>query len=106
MAYAKNTTSNNISDAAEAVHWADMCDLDHFVQIYSNEQQIIEAVAGYFVNGVRFNEACILIGTAEHNREIEKLVRHIEPRVDAAIADGSFMILDAHETLSALMVNG
>jgi hypothetical protein len=106
MAHQQNNSTKFFSEAAAAPHWADMGERDHFVQIYSHEQQIIEAVAGYFVNGVRFNEACIMIGTPEHNRQIEKLVRYIEPRVDAAIADGSFIILDAHETLSEFMVDG
>ena len=99
--------ANSTSVADEtASHWADMTDRDHFVQLYADEQQIIEAVAGYFVNGIRFNETCVMIGTSEHNHEIEKLVRYIEPRVDAAIAGKSFIILDAHETLSRFMVGG
>jgi hypothetical protein len=105
MLYHQNITNEPASEPVPT-HWADMSDRDHFVQIYSSEEQIIEAVTGYFVNGIRFHDACILIGTAEHNREIEKLIRPIEPDIDAAIADGSFMILDAHETLSAFTVNG
>ena len=89
-----------------APDWADMSGRDHFVQIYTDDGHIMEAVSGYFLNGLRFNEACVMIGTGDHNREVERLVRAGGADVDAAISEGTFVILDACETLAAFMADG
>jgi MEDS: MEthanogen/methylotroph, DcmR Sensory domain len=86
--------------------WADMSGRDHFVQIYTEDQQIFDAVSGYFAQGLRLNEVCIMIGCRDHNRVIESLVRKMYPAFDAAMAENRFIVLDAKETLDKFVVNG
>jgi hypothetical protein len=86
--------------------WADMGGRDHFVQIYTDEQHILRAVSAYFVHGLRFNDSCIMIATREHTLTIEALIRESYPGFDAAVAEGRFVILDAHETLQKFTVGG
>ena len=101
-----NDLDKNAAALNSKLDWADTSGRDHFVQFYTQEAQIIDAVAAYFVHGLRFGEACIIAATPEHNTAILKRMREISPEVDSALIDESFIVLDAHETLAKFMVNG
>jgi len=83
-----------------------MCARDHFVQFYDEDQTIIESVAGYFAFGLRFGEGCVLVGMRSHNADIVSNMRSIGCDVDAALADGQLIVLDAEELLPKFMVAG
>jgi hypothetical protein len=90
----------------DTTSWADMCSRDHFVQFYDDDTTIVEAVAGYFAFGLRFNETCVLVGTAEHNTKILDAMRLIGADVAAAVTAGRLKVLDAAEMLDRFMVGG
>ena len=87
------------------LNWAEMRDRDHFVQFYSEESDIVEAVASYFAHGLRFGDVCIIAGTHEHNAAIESLVARLVKPFDRT-GEGNLIVLDAHETLSKFMIDG
>ncbi|MEP6945058.1 MAG: MEDS domain-containing protein [Acidobacteriota bacterium] len=102
-----NSHTNTIPTGEIAgTDWADMNGRAHFVQFYQDDETIINAVAGYFVHGLRFGEICIMVATHEHTQAIGDRMHEWDPSVGTALAENRLIILDAHETLGKFMVNG
>src|SRR5580704_2226882 len=76
----------------------------HLVHFYEEESLLFDTVAQFLGAGLQAGERVIVIATAEHRSAfVERLGRF---DVDAAIADGRILLLDARETLARFMVDG
>jgi hypothetical protein len=74
---------------------------DHMVQVYRDEEFLVDAVAQYIGTGLAGGEAAIIIARPEHR---ERFVRAIER--DGAFYPAALKLLDAETTLAKFMVNG
>jgi hypothetical protein len=79
---------------------------EHFVQLYSNDRFLVEAVALYAAVGLSKGEAMVLIATPEHREGIEQRLRDDGLAVDDLKTWGQLVSLDAAEMLSRFMVGG
>jgi len=86
--------------------WAEIAPCEHLVQIYSSEDVFLDSLEGFVAGGIAADDAVIVIATPEHRGELEQrlVARHID--VPAARLSGSYLPLDAHETLAQFMVDG
>src|SRR5262245_20535869 len=79
---------------------------DHFVQLYSDEAFLCEAVAEYAGTGLRRGEGVLIIATRAHRADF---LRGLEARghpIRAAMKRGQLVLLDADETLARFTAGG
>lgn len=76
------------------------------VQIYADEGSFIDTLSGFIGDGLRQGDVAVVIATAAHQTSLALHLRKAGIDLDAALADGSFIPLDAATTLSRFMVNG
>ena len=79
---------------------------DHFVQVYSDEGFLCEAVAEYASTGLRAGEGVILIATAAHRAAFVRRLEENGLPVRDAEARGQLALLDAEETLAQFIPGG
>ena len=68
----------------------------HVVQFYSDEDEFVELVSAYLIEGLQAGEEAIAIATPEHRAAL----------MDSARSFGSITLIDASEVLSSFMVDG
>jgi KaiC/GvpD/RAD55 family RecA-like ATPase len=77
----------------------------HAVQFYDHEQVLYATAAGFLGQGLVDEQPAILIATPAHRQPILEYLRGRMLDVDHAQRRGNLIVLDAHETLAALMVD-
>jgi DNA-binding NarL/FixJ family response regulator len=80
--------------------------LCHEAQFYSDDVIYRETVAHFIGTALRAGNAAILLATQPHRDSLFQSLKTQGVDVDAATQQGSYVSLDAAETLSKFMVNG
>ncbi|MGH3160434.1 MAG: MEDS domain-containing protein [Streptosporangiaceae bacterium] len=75
----------------------------HVVQFYGRDEELAERVTGYLLGALASAGVAIVIATPEHRREFETRLGQAGVDLAAARDDGSYLALDAGQTLSELM---
>ncbi|MGH3173149.1 MAG: MEDS domain-containing protein, partial [Streptosporangiaceae bacterium] len=75
----------------------------HVVQFYGCDEELAERVTGYLLGALASAGVAIVIATPEHRREFETRLGQAGVDLAAARDDGSYLALDAGQTLSELM---
>jgi PAS domain S-box-containing protein len=92
--------------AAPLFDWSEIAQHEHFVQFYETDEYLVASVAGFVRAALSEKQSAVLIATAEHAEDIQSALTDGGTDVAAAVEQGRFVILDAAETLSKLMVDG
>lgn len=79
---------------------------EHAVQFYETDAYLIGALGAFVEAGLRRGDQVIVIVTEEHRRALEARLGTKTSFVAAARAGGSYLALDAGETLAKFMVDG
>ena len=79
---------------------------DHFVQVYSDEAFLVEAVAEYLGTGLRRGEGAIVIATPSHCAAFVERLEADGIAAAAALRRGQLVVLDADETLARFTPGG
>ncbi len=79
---------------------------DHWVQFYETDGFLADSVGRFMADGLRRGDPGLIIATAPHRAAMIERIRANGVDVDAAIAEGRFVVLDAAETLATFMVDG
>ena len=79
---------------------------DHVVQFYQRDSELLAAVTPYLLAAVRAGEAVIVIATEAHRREFEAELRADGVDLAQARADGTFVALDAADTIALFTIDG
>src|SRR5215210_5780201 len=87
-----------VQDFAPRSEWSEMCESDHFVQFYETDAFLINSVGGFVQAGLDNAEACLVVATEAHRAGLENFLRARGIEVDAALAAGQFVSLDAADT--------
>lgn len=83
-----------------------MSDRGHSVQFYESPAFLMDRVAAFMAGGLEAGEAAIVIATPEHRASLEAELTKRGIDVPAARTAGTFLDLDACETLDMFMVDG
>ena len=75
----------------------------HVVQFYGRDEELAERVTDYLLGALDSGGVAIVIATAEHRREFETRLGQAGVDLAAARDDGSYLALDAGQTLRELM---
>ncbi|HET9752408.1 MAG TPA: MEDS domain-containing protein, partial [Myxococcales bacterium] len=78
----------------------------HAVQFYDSDEFLGARVVSFLRVGLREREPVVLIATPEHGALFRAHLGESGIGVDAALRDGSLVLLDARETLSKITVSG
>jgi hypothetical protein len=78
----------------------------HVVQFYGRDEELAERVTGYLLGALDSGGVAIVIATPEHQREFETRLGQAGVDLAAARGDGSYLALDAAQTLRELMAAG
>jgi hypothetical protein len=78
----------------------------HAVQFYRDEDSLIKVVADFLAEGLALGEPGIVVATPEHRRAIEEALAARRLDVKRMTQLGDLTVLDAHETLDSLLVDG
>lgn len=79
---------------------------DHIVQFYDSDAFLLAAVCEFLVPGLVNGDAGVVIATEEHRSCSIAALIDAGLDMDAAQASGTYVALDAAETLSKFMVDG
>ena len=100
------------SEAAcfDALNWPELLRQpnggDHFVQVYSDERFLVEAVGEYAGTGLRRGDGVIIIASASHRDAFARALESHGFNADEAAGRGQLVLLDAEETLARFTANG
>lgn len=78
----------------------------HVVQFYGHDEELVERVAGYLLEALGGGGVAVVIATPEHRREFEDRLRHGGADLAAARDSGTYLALDASQTVRELMPVG
>jgi hypothetical protein len=96
--------------ATETANWSELLQQphggDHFVQVYSDERFLYEAVAEYTGTGLRRGEGVIIIATASHRAAFMEQLEAGGVAARDAAQRGQLLVLDADETLARFTPGG
>lgn len=106
MTAAKTSTQSGNCCAGHdhEVSWADISPGEHVVQIYENDQVLLDALEGFIIGGLRSGESVVAIASAEHRLALNQRLESYG--VNARDLRSQFICLDAEQTLAKFMVLG
>lgn len=87
-------------------HWADFRPCEHWLQVFGEDEELMESLVGFVREAERAGEAMVLIATADHRHLLTRLLVADGMDVTAALSDQRLVVLDAETTLDRFLVNG
>ena len=89
-----------------SILWGALAPHSHLLQFYDDDVELLESLEAFVAEGLQAGDGVIVIATRAHGDGLrDRLMRGGVP-LDKAIQDGSYLALDADETLSWFMVDG
>jgi hypothetical protein len=88
------------------VFWGEIAPCDHFVQIYEENDILLDTLEGFVSGGIRAGEGVIVIATQSNRKALENRLQEKGLDLSATIQQEQYIALDAEETLSNFMVSG
>jgi len=79
---------------------------EHFVQFYETDEFLLDSVSGFIGAGLGAGAACIVIATKAHREGLEERLQATGLDLATASTRGTYLALDAGETLAMFMVEG
>jgi len=79
---------------------------EHLVAFYQAETGLASVVGDFVGSALRSRDAAIVVATSEHRAAFKAVIRAQGIDLDAVIADGRYVELDAGELLASLIVGG
>lgn len=79
---------------------------EHLVHFYEADPPLLESLADFIGTGLAAGEAGIVIVTREHREALEPSLRAAGVDGEAPLISGTYVVLDAADTLSRIVVDG
>src|SRR5829696_4233711 len=89
---------------APQIDWSKMSDSEHFVQFYENDEFLIESISGFVDAALRDGGGSVVIATPDHQSALNRKLVACGVDVAEAESSGRYVVLDARETLSRVML--
>lgn len=88
------------------VFWGEIAPTDHLVQIYENDDVIMDALEGFSVSGINAGDAVIIIATKNRLERLNTKLLSLGYDLDTLIVTRQYIPLDANDTLKMFMKTG
>jgi hypothetical protein len=87
------------------VFWGEIAPCNHLLQIYENDDVILDSLEGFVSSGFNAGESVIIIATDEHLSALNTRLQKKGVDVAAFLANDQYIPLDARDTLNLFMNN-
>lgn len=87
------------------VFWRDIAADDHVVQIYDDDQMLLNSLEAFAADGFDQDDSVVVIATPTHLNQLMKRLNDRGYGVNEFIARDQYIPLDAEDTLAKFMVN-
>ena len=98
--------NSNWQQSTAPVFWGEIAPCSHVVQIYENDEIILDALEEFVVGGIKADESVVVIATQAHLHTLNERLRSNGLNPLALQLEDQYIPLNAEETLSKFMVNG
>jgi hypothetical protein len=78
----------------------------HEVQFYSDDAVFLDGFTRFIAGALKASNAAIVFFTESHQENLLQRLKAEDVNIDSAIQQGTYISLDAADTLSTIMVNG
>jgi KaiC/GvpD/RAD55 family RecA-like ATPase len=78
----------------------------HFVQFFGTDSALAHSVSDFFVEGLRSEGTCIMIGTARHRAQVAEQLRARGYSLGPLVRDKRYLVADAAALLQKFSTNG
>ena len=79
---------------------------DHIVQFYASDAELFDQVGGHLREAIHSGAVTIVLASPAHARGFEARLAASGVDIDAAVAAGAYLVLDARETLQRFLIDG
>lgn len=94
------------SARATEFFWGEIAPCEHSLQLYEEEDALLDSLEGFVSNGITLGEGVVVIATPMHLLALHSRLGKKDIDLRAAKDTDQYIPLDAQETLSQFMVNG
>jgi hypothetical protein len=101
----EKSTDGPWSQSSYEVFWGELAPYDHVVQIYQDEDNFLELLAGFVSSGVASGDCTIVIATPSHIEALNGRLKMLGHSVADLIASRQYAPVDATEVLSKFMIH-
>ncbi len=88
------------------VFWGEIAPCNHLVQIYDNDEVVMDMIEGFVVSGFNSEEAVIIIATQNHLDALDARLTEQGFDINALRASNQYISLNAEIALTKFMVYG
>ncbi len=88
------------------VFWGEIAPTDHLVQIYENDDVVLDSLEGFVTSGFNAGDSVIIIATNKHLVALNDRLIKKGFNIDSPLLNHLYIPLNAQETLERFMVNG
>lgn len=96
--------------AASDVFWGEIAPCEHLIQLYDDDDALLDALEGFASGGLRAGEGVIIVATPNHLQGLNDRLRAHEEmggfNLDAARDRDQYIAVEAEKALSRFMVDG
>ncbi|CAN5851109.1 hypothetical protein BH11BAC7_BH11BAC7_32710 [soil metagenome] len=85
--------------------WGEIAPCNHLLQIYENDDVVLNSLEGFVSSGFTTGESVIIIAAQEHLEALNTRLKSRNVNVAAFIANDQYIPLNANEVLAKFMVN-
>ncbi len=85
--------------------WGEIASADHAVQIYEDDEVLINSLAGFVGDGINCGDTSIVVATPYHIAKLEEKLDQHGINVDALISQNRYVPVDAEEALESFMID-
>lgn len=86
--------------------WREVASCSHVVQLYEDDDALLDLLEDYVVGGILANDCVIVIATRKHLLDLKHRLSEHSLNANKLIASKQYIPLDAEEVLTSFMVNG
>jgi hypothetical protein len=87
------------------VFWGELAPNDHVIQIYRDEENFLELLAGFVDSGISCGDCAIVIATSSHLDALSKRLQAQGHSIANLITTRQYIPVDAVEALSRFMIH-
>jgi len=88
------------------IFWGELAFYDHVLQVYENDEVLIETLVGFVETGIHLGDCCVVFVTLPHMERLNEKLKSRGVDVEKVKADSQYIPVDADEMLSRFIVNG
>lgn len=106
MAQENIQVSNDWKQCKTKIFWGEIAPSDHLVQIYENEEVVLDSLEGFVESGFRSRDSVIIIATDAHLKALNERLTISGFDLNELELSHEYIPLDAHKTLAKFMKDG